>query len=479
MSSFLLAVCEIIAIFCLSSTCEGKPGMLLNQDESQKNAQELWEEAIVAKGGRQRLYQVQNLVVSRGSKNRNVGFYVFPDRFWSWADDRPTPIGLAVEMYNLRRNLAYLTYPDDPKSPRRLEALSQGQASIAEAQTLYLMETSWLKPRPIKLSKGRYRDESVDIVHTLVNGKTVGFALDRRTHLPKSILFYSSSNEEEVYYSVAFSDYAEVNGIQMPQKVNYQDTSFLHQTYQINVEYDEKLFERPPTVEAGPDAWRPTKSTGYREPGAQAQQGKSEAADIESRIQGLEGEEEGVRDEAVEFLVKIGAAAMPSLIQALKSRKAYARMAAARAISEIEPESKVPVQTLISLLKDKGGDPLLRRHSAYVMGLSAPGVLALTELLTDGDTFVRRSAAFAFEELTETKMNAPPSVLSAIKASIPGLVEALKDEDEIVRGLAAEALEQVGASAVPYLTRTLRSEDKKLRTAAAAVLRQINRGTNQ
>src|SRR6266567_7066100 len=59
----------------------------------------IWEEAIAAKRGRERLYSVRNLVVrSRGEyltqkmkKNevRMEEIYVLPSKLWSWSDYRP------------------------------------------------------------------------------------------------------------------------------------------------------------------------------------------------------------------------------------------------------------------------------------------------------------------------------------------------------------------------------------------------------
>ena len=51
-------------------------------------------------------------------------------------------------------------------------------------------------------------------------------------------------------------DYVDVGGLMMPSKVSYGG-GFSPYSYVVNPEYDARLFERPPTVEAGPDAWRP------------------------------------------------------------------------------------------------------------------------------------------------------------------------------------------------------------------------------
>src|SRR4051812_47867497 len=81
-------------------------------EESKQNAQALWEQAVAAKGGRERLHDVNSLVIFYQQTVRNVlgtvvhrglveRLYVFPDKSWSWDDGLPPPFHLTVSMYNL------------------------------------------------------------------------------------------------------------------------------------------------------------------------------------------------------------------------------------------------------------------------------------------------------------------------------------------------------------------------------------------
>ncbi len=249
------------------------------QEASQEEAKKLWEQAIAAKGGRKRLYEVRNLVVSSRAKYK-LGFmkngrqhfeefYVFPHKSWLWFDERPSKLGLAVKMNNLDRNLFFLTYPDDPESPRKLGvAPEEANSFTIRAQLLYLMETEWVKPVPVKVTRDRINGKAVSVVHTFVGNRQVDFALDRESHLPVNVTIHHRSDRdvtssvgvlpmrESVLNSVALSDYAEVNGIQMPHIVNFDEGVNSRTTYQMNVAYDESVFERPPSVEAGAEAWR-------------------------------------------------------------------------------------------------------------------------------------------------------------------------------------------------------------------------------
>ncbi|MER3453502.1 MAG: hypothetical protein C4344_07780 [Acidimicrobiia bacterium] len=93
----------------------------------------------------------------------------------------------------------------------------------------------------------------MDIVQTVVDGERVDFYLDRESHLPLKISF-PAADERGTYY-VTFSDYREVDGIQMPRRVSYMGGGWILTNYQLNVAYDEAIFERPPSIEAGPEAW--------------------------------------------------------------------------------------------------------------------------------------------------------------------------------------------------------------------------------
>jgi hypothetical protein len=60
-------------------------------------------------------------------------------------------------------------------------------------------------------------------------------------------------------YYVTFSDYDDVNGIQMPRRVGHIARPELPLRIQINVEYDPAIFTHPPSIKSGRDAWKKQK----------------------------------------------------------------------------------------------------------------------------------------------------------------------------------------------------------------------------
>lgn len=84
--------------------------------QNAKQANELWEQAIAAKGGREQLCQVSSLLMSYQETVRNFlgivvhrgiveRLYVFPGKSWGWDDGLPPPFRLTVGWLNLERNL--------------------------------------------------------------------------------------------------------------------------------------------------------------------------------------------------------------------------------------------------------------------------------------------------------------------------------------------------------------------------------------
>lgn len=232
----------------------------------QKEAERLWEQAIAAKGGRDRLYAVRNMVISTKketsslfNKNRvrREELLVFPNKYWFWDDNRPSVFGLVVSMYNYDSNMSYVISEGEPYHQAEPIKNAQKNKAIRNDQLSFLLETKWLKPILVNASAGRVGLRSVNIVETVVDGERVDFAFDRKTHLPVRVSYYDIVNGKTYVNIQSFSDYADVGGIKVPMTEQYTDGSKYKASFQFNVEYNEDIFVKPPPLEAGPQAWRP------------------------------------------------------------------------------------------------------------------------------------------------------------------------------------------------------------------------------
>lgn len=252
-----LALCGALAVCAAAAEVRGR-SREESRGDTRAEAERLWELAVAAKGGRERLHAVNSLLISAGSpKYPLIDLYAFPGKFWRW-NALPEPIGLSIDMMNAERGDAYLTYPDDPKSPRKLGEvfLRSCQFFVTEAQLYFLLETRWHRPVPVEAREGEARGRRADVVRVVVGDRQADYFLDRKTHLPLMVVY---PPREKAWRRFEAKDYVDVGGVMLPSKVSYGG-GFSPYAYVVNPDYDAAVFERPPTVEAGRDAWRPRAS---------------------------------------------------------------------------------------------------------------------------------------------------------------------------------------------------------------------------
>jgi len=267
----LMAALLLISSICPTGFSENKEPATCLYDNRQE-AERLWELAIVAKGGRERLYNVKNLQISIREKVwyhlRRVPFieedlYVLPGKSWEWNDQRKTIFGFSLKVSDYDQRLSRW-YTDQGKGGTIGTPVDwvRGKASLVtlyDIQLRYFMETKWVKPIPVSVQQGKVGRKSVDVVQTIVKGyptkdgtdeERIAFALDQKTHLPLQVIYYTITFGKEYSGAVSLSDYVDVDGIQMPSKVYG-----LQSTYQINVDYDGQIFVGEPNVKAGIQQW--------------------------------------------------------------------------------------------------------------------------------------------------------------------------------------------------------------------------------
>lgn len=267
----------LIVIFCFVSSA------VENEALQALNAQQIWEESLVAKGGRERLHSVRNMVISSSGEYKPLKLkikpdgevssrsgklsgkfseelYVFPDMHWSWTDYRPAVFGLQVRMYNYETNTKYVISEGEPNHPAEpfteIELAGRGFPVI---QLMYLMESKWLKPKLVKVTTEKIGVRVVDVVQTEVDGRRYDFAIDRKTHLPVRFTSYSEYKGKVYTYVNGLSDYTDVDGIKVPLTIELEDGHKEKSNIRFNVEYSEKIFTSPPSIEAGYKAWMKSK----------------------------------------------------------------------------------------------------------------------------------------------------------------------------------------------------------------------------
>ncbi len=155
-------------------------------------------------------------------------------------------------------------------------------------------------------------------------------------------------------------------------------------------------------------------------------------------------------------------AAVPGLVDALQDEDARIRSAGAKVLGQIGDAAAVA--PLLRVLGHERDDNVRWAATGALAVIGAAAVPGLVDALRDDDWKVRRSAAEALWAMGEP-------------AAVPGLVEALLDKSDVVRQAAAGALEAMGVMAVNGLVEALHSPHSSISQAAADVLRKI--GTDE
>ena len=150
--------------------------------------------------------------------------------------------------------------------------------------------------------------------------------------------------------------------------------------------------------------------------------------------------------------------AVPGLIEALYDEDSRLRTAAVKVLGEIGDPNVVP-EFLILLNKENDGN-IRWAVSAALGRMGKDAVPGLVEALRDENWKVRRSSAEALWAMGEPE-------------AVPGLIVALNDRNDVVRQAAASALEAMSTMAVPELIKALGNRDRPAALAAAQMLEKI------
>jgi hypothetical protein len=255
------------------------------RDAERARAKALWEEAVRAKGGRERLLSVKSLLITstiyarapRGSNIKDaVRLYAMPGKVWVYTHTPEFAVKLDATVINTERKLCMLTLAPagsgvSPLSPCLSETWTQ---YLLQDPVIYLMETEWVRPVPLRARTEGKGKKQVDVVEVEVGQLRADFYLDGKTGLPFRIVteWYGGIGRATGSLGpmeVLLEDYAAVEGVQMPRRVTRRMLPPHRESvgdpltgdeerarYQFNVAYDPALFDAPVPKNVKPDAWR-------------------------------------------------------------------------------------------------------------------------------------------------------------------------------------------------------------------------------
>lgn len=276
-----------VASFLITTTFLALTPSIVGQtsDSSRDQAVALWEEAIRAKGGHERLRSIQNLLISstvdvqaqRSSSTTSTRrLYVMPGKAWIYTHTPDFDVSTNVTVINVERGLCAVTL--SPASggvpPLSLCIPTTSTKFLTEEPVIYLMETNWLRPVPIRARVDGKGNKQVDVVETEVGSLRVDFYLDRKTHLPIQLVteWYGGITQTGFageLMTVKLEKYALVDGVVMPRRVTREPRTGMpsgfpilridteNADYRFNVNYDPAIFNQPANKKVSGDDWKP------------------------------------------------------------------------------------------------------------------------------------------------------------------------------------------------------------------------------
>lgn len=218
----------------------------------------------------------------------------------------------------------------------------------------------------------------------------------------------------------------------------------------------------------------PRSATGASEPESRTTEAKYDGKTIAEWITLLEADDANIRGTAYKALARIGAPALPALVEeAFNGKDAQARQLASQAAcvprEELRKVAAEVVPAVAQRLLDK--DDRLRHRAVLLLWSFGPerkeALPVFVKALKDKDKEVRDAAVGAFSQMGDEA-----------KPAVPDIVTLLDDKDLGVRLSASYVLLELGPvakTAVPRLAAIVgaTSEDREIRLAAARALGRI------
>lgn len=240
---------RLLSILCLITLCTGFAHAQVKPPsaEERREAEKAWEALIKAKGGREKLHSITNMLTNLSASSTRLD--IFPNLNWSlnhMASGRAI-----VSIADIRKNDEY--FADE----NGLIEIKHGSwvSNHRFWRVAILMETKWDKPEPLRVRRISDGGKTFDVIETVIYEKRINFIYDPEEML---VLYVQSLDEKGVNHTTfLLSDYSQINGIQMPR--TYQPSTVLDLdeslwkdrktkmrgiSFAFNVDYDPQLFKR-------------------------------------------------------------------------------------------------------------------------------------------------------------------------------------------------------------------------------------------
>lgn len=224
----------------------------------QARAEKAWNALVTEKGGRAKLHTVTNMVIERYGGDW-IQLCVFPDL--EWEAFGPFFHNRFSDLFDRRQGLMVKATQDG-----ELETRSNYPWDwTLRGQLAFLLETKWDKPSIVRVDRRKEGKQTFDIIETNIGHLKVEFGYEPDEMLVRRVYLYEKSGLFRIW---ALDGYRSIDGIQMPSRIaELSAKDFLKNStfdfepisFQFNVDYDPKIFERPLRTTTT-DAWKKKKN---------------------------------------------------------------------------------------------------------------------------------------------------------------------------------------------------------------------------
>lgn len=266
---FVFMVCVLFA----ESTWSQESSETVESRKERIEAERVWEQMVKVRGGREKLYSISNMLLTKGYKEDSIQIelFVYPNKYWEWSKEKALRDSLWITMANLDRGVFVVVEHESLVTNRQnlteTQRTNYREGYLMDACT-FLLETKWLRPTPIRVKRKKLGKEQFDVIETHFTTLSeyrnwrVDFYIDPESLVVKGVEEYGG--DEIAGSFISFEGYTTVDGIQVPQKFgttfsvkDFSKMKYAPLNFRFNVKYDENLFEIPPSPKAGSGAWRP------------------------------------------------------------------------------------------------------------------------------------------------------------------------------------------------------------------------------
>jgi hypothetical protein len=239
------------------------------------DAAAVWEQAVAAKGWRERLAAIQSFAIRQSTKFRRQTLREYaagrvdqvvcrlPHDWWEFLDYRPGLMGYSVRVVDTRTGLGWATSGGPARAYPRPDTSTAYR--MRQLQYVYFLETRAVRPIALRVSQVRLASRAADRVEAQFEDDFIVFFFDSATRLPvrvETVYRYTlkpprpgMKSTGEMKYVFELYDYRPVDGIQLPSRATMGgDATDLH--VETNPDYEPSIFARPPSPTDAIDSWR-------------------------------------------------------------------------------------------------------------------------------------------------------------------------------------------------------------------------------